>query len=60
MNLSISIQTQEEQTMKKGNGHVVHHVSHRIAEKKKKKDFWKGKNAKVSFKKSEFTWSRLE
>jgi len=41
--------------MKKGKGHVVQHVSHKNAEKKKEKKFWKGKNAKVSFKKSGFT-----
>ena len=34
---------------------MVQHVSHKNAEKKKK-EFWKGKNAKVSFKKSGFTY----
>jgi len=42
--------------MKKGKGHVVQHVSHKNARKKKEKKFWKGTNAKVSFKKSEFTF----
>ena len=35
--------------MKKDKGHIVQHVSHKNAEKKK--SLWKGKNTKVSFKK---------
>jgi len=45
----ISIMSQEEQSMKKGKGYVVQNASHKNVDKKR--NLWKGKNTKVSFKK---------